>query len=159
MKLTGAQIFFEMLKLYKIEHVFGLPGETTLSLYKYWSQYPEIKHILTHDERNAAFMAEAYAKVTGRIGISEAPSPGGAHPAPGVLESQYSSVPTICFTSDVPWNKDKRNMLSGFDQNDNKRKPSSDKSKRYSVYNQASIQGCYCRKARRSPCKDTNGCV
>lgn len=117
MKITGAQIFLEMLKLYKVKHVFGLPGETTLALYKYWSQCPEVKHILTHDERNAAFMAEAYAKVTGRVGISEAPSPGGAHPAPGVLESQYSSVPTICFTSDVPWNNDKRNMLSGFDQN------------------------------------------
>ena len=117
MKLSGAQIFLEMLKLYGVKHVFGVPGETTLALYKYWANEPEIEHILTHDERNAAFMAEAYAKVTGKVGISEAPSPGGTHPAPGVLESQYSAVPTICFTSDVPWNNDKRNMLSGFDQN------------------------------------------
>ncbi|MBR4401757.1 MAG: thiamine pyrophosphate-binding protein [Synergistes sp.] len=117
MKMTGAQIFLEMLRLYEVRHVFGLPGETTLALYKYWTQCPDIRHILTHDERSAAFMAEAYAKVTGRVGVSEAPSPGGAHPAPGVLESQTSAVPTVCFTSDVPWNNDKRNMLSAFDQN------------------------------------------
>ena len=117
MKMTGAQIFLEMLRLYEVRHVFGLPGETTLALYKYWAQCSDVRHILTHDERSAAFMAEAYAKVTGKVGVSEAPSPGGTHPAPGVLESQTSAVPTICFTSDVPWNNDKRNMLSGFDQN------------------------------------------
>jgi len=117
MNMTGAQIFLEMLKLHKIEHVFGLPGETTLALYKYWLKCPEVKHILAHDERSAAYMAEAYAKVTGRVGVSEAPSPGGAHPVPGVLESFTSAVPTVCFTSDIPYNCDKRNMLSGFDQN------------------------------------------
>ncbi len=117
MKMTGAQIFLEMLKLHEIKHVFGLPGETTLALYKYWLHCPEVQHILTHDERAASYMAEAYAKVTGRVGISEAPSPGGAHPLPGVLESFTGAVPTICFTSDIPLNNDKRNMLSGFDQN------------------------------------------
>jgi acetolactate synthase-1/2/3 large subunit len=106
-----------MLKLHHVEYVFGLPGETTLALYREWVNFPDVRHILTHDERNAAYMAEAYAKVTGKVGISEAPSPGGAHPAPGVLESFKGSIPTICFTSDVPFNNDKRNMLSGFDQN------------------------------------------
>jgi len=117
LKSTGARIFLEMLKLHHVEYVFGLPGETTLALYREWVNFPDVRHILTHDERNAAYMAEAYAKVTGKVGISEAPSPGGAHPAPGVLESFKGSIPTICFTSDVPFNNDKRNMLSGFDQN------------------------------------------
>lgn len=117
MKMTGAQILLEMLKVHEVRHIFGLPGETTLGLYRDWLKCNEIEHILTHDERAAAFMAEAYAKVTGRVGISEAPSPGGGHPVPGVIESFTGAVPTICFTSDVPFNNDKRNMLSGFDQN------------------------------------------
>ncbi|MFA5672661.1 MAG: thiamine pyrophosphate-binding protein, partial [Synergistaceae bacterium] len=117
MKMTGAQILLEMLKVHDVRHIFGLPGETTLGLYRDWLKCNEIEHILTHDERAAAFMAEAYAKVTGRVGISEAPSPGGGHPVPGVIESFTGAVPTICFTSDVPFNNDKRNMLSGFDQN------------------------------------------
>ncbi len=117
MKINGAQILLEMLRLHEIKHVFGLPGETTLGLYKEWLNFPAVTHILTHDERSAAYMAEAYAKVTGKVGVSEAPSPGGGHPVPGVIESFTGSVPTLCFTSDVPYNSDKRNMLSGFDQN------------------------------------------
>ena len=117
MKMKGARIILEMLKLHEVRHIFGLPGETTLGWYREWLTFPGIEHILTHDERAAAYMAEAYAKVTGRVGISEAPSPGGGHPVPGVIESFTGSVPTICFTSDIPFNKDKRNMLSGFDQN------------------------------------------
>lgn len=115
--MTGAQIFLKMLRLHEIRDVFGLPGETTLGLYREWLKCPDITHILTHDERSAAFMAEAYAKVTGKVGVSEAPSPGAGHPVPGVIESFTGSIPTICFTSDVPYNSDKRNMLSGFDQN------------------------------------------
>lgn len=117
MKMTGARIVLHMLRLHEIRHVFGLPGETTLGFYKEWLKCPDITHILTHDERSAAYMAEAYAKVTGKVGVSEAPSPGGGHPVPGVIESFTGSVPTVCFTSDVPYNSDKRNMLSGFDQN------------------------------------------
>lgn len=77
MKMTGARIVLQMLRLHEIKHVFGLPGETTLRFYKEWLKCPGITHILTHDERSAAFMAEAYAKVTGKVGVSEAPSPGG----------------------------------------------------------------------------------
>ncbi len=117
MKLNGARLLLEMLKLHEVKDVFGLPGETTLALYREWESFSDVRHILTHDERAAAFMAEAYAKATGKVGVSEAPSPGGAHPAPGVLESFKGSVPTICFTSDIPFNNDTRNMLSGFDQN------------------------------------------
>lgn len=116
MRLNGARILLEMLHLHDVKEVFGLPGETTLALYREWENFPKIRHILTHDERAAAFMAEAYAKTAGKVGVSEAPSPGGAHPAPGVLESFKGSVPTVCFTSDIPLNNDKRNMLSGFDQ-------------------------------------------
>jgi len=117
LRMKGAQIVLHMLKLHEIKHVFGLPGETTLGFYREWLNCSDITHILTHDERSAAFMAEAYAKVTGKVGVSEAPSPGAGHPVPGVIESFTGSVPTLCLTSDVPFNSDKRNMLSGFDQN------------------------------------------
>lgn len=117
MKAKGAWLILEMLRLHGVRHVFGLPGETTLGFYRQWLNYNEIEHILTHDERAAAYMAEAYAKVTGTVGVSEAPAPGAAHPAPGVLESNAGGVPTICFTSDIPYNCDKRNMLTGFDHN------------------------------------------
>lgn len=117
-EITGGWLILEMLRLHGVKLIFGLPGETTLEFYKEWQNFPAIRHILTHDERGAAYMAEAYAKATGRVGVSEAPSPGVSHPLPGVLESNAGGVPTICFTSDVPYNNDKRNMLSGVNQNE-----------------------------------------
>jgi acetolactate synthase-1/2/3 large subunit len=117
MKISGARLLLEMLRLHGVKDIFGLPGETTLGFYREWEKFPGIRHILTHDERAAAFMAEAYAKAAGVVGVSEAPSPGALHPLPGILESNAGSVPTIILTSDVPYNYDKKNMLTGFDQN------------------------------------------
>ena len=64
--MNGAQIILEMLEQYEVKHIFGLPGETTIDLYDHWHEHPEIEYILTRDEKNSAFMAEAYAKVTGK---------------------------------------------------------------------------------------------
>ena len=114
--MNGAQIILEMLKLYEVKHVFGLPGETTIDLYDHWWEYPEIEYILTRDEKNSAFMAEAYSKVTGKPGVIDSPSPGVTHPAPGIAEAFAGSIPLIFFTSDVYPNDDKRNMLTGIDQ-------------------------------------------
>lgn len=114
--MNGAQIILEMLRRYDVKHVFGLPGETTLELYDEWHNYPDIEYILTRDEKNSAFMAEAYAKVTGKPGVFESPSPGVAHPAPAVAEAYAGSIPLIFFSSDVYPNDDKRNMLTGMDQ-------------------------------------------
>jgi acetolactate synthase-1/2/3 large subunit len=116
MQMKGAQIILEMLKLYDVKHVFGLPGETTLDLYDHWHEYPEIEYILTRDQKNSAFMAEAYAKVTGKPGVVESPSPGVTHAAPGIAEAYSGSIPLIFFTSDVNVNDDKRCMLTGIDQ-------------------------------------------
>jgi acetolactate synthase-1/2/3 large subunit len=118
MPMNGAQIILEMLRLYEVKHVFGLPGETTIDLYDHWGEYPEIEYILTRDEKNSAFMAEAYAKVTGKPGVVESPSPGVTHPAPGIAEAYAGSIPLIFFTSDVNTNDDKRGMLTGIDQTD-----------------------------------------
>lgn len=116
--MNGAQIILEMLKLYDVRHVFGLPGETTLDLYDQWLEYPEIEHILTRDEKNSAFMAEAYARVSGKPGVIETPSPGVTHSAPGIAEAYAGCIPLIFFTSDVNTNDDKRCMLTGIDQTD-----------------------------------------
>ena len=53
-------------------------------------------HILTRDERHAAYMADAYARVTGRVGVCEGPSGGGAtYILPGIVEANESSVPVL----------------------------------------------------------------
>lgn len=115
-QMNGAQVILRMLELHGVSHVFGLPGETTIGWYKEWQKSSGIEFVLTRDERTAAFAAEAYAKVTGRPAVLEAPSPGVTHCSPGIAEAYLSSVPVIFFSSDVPINQDKRHGLTGLDQ-------------------------------------------
>jgi len=115
-EMTGGQLILKMLELHGVTHVFGLPGETTIGWYDGWQQHSDISYVLTRDERTASFAAEAYAKLTGRPAVLEAPSPGVTHCTPGLTEAFLSSVPVIFFSSDIPLNQDKRHGLTGIDQ-------------------------------------------
>ncbi len=114
--MNCARALLEMLKNYETEHVFGLPGETTLPWYKEWLDFPEIKHIMARDERSSAFMADGYARFSFKPGICEAPSVGSTHVLPGVAEAYKGSLPMIFFTSDIPLHLETNNMLTGLDQ-------------------------------------------
>lgn len=115
-KMNGAEVILKMLELHGVSHVFGLPGETTIGWYKEWQKSSNIEYVLTRDERTASYAAEAYAKITGRPAVLEAPSPGVTHCTPGITEAFMSSVPVIYFSSDVPVNQDKKHGLTGIDQ-------------------------------------------
>jgi acetolactate synthase-1/2/3 large subunit len=115
-KLNASKIILEMLKGYEVEYVFGLPGETTLPLYKEWINFPEIHHVMARDERSASFMADGYARFSFKPGICEAPSVGSTHVIPGVAEAYIASVPLIILTTDIPLHLEKRNTLTGINQ-------------------------------------------
>ena len=102
--LNGAEALVKLLDLHKVEHIFGLCGDTSLPFYDALQRLNHnIKHVLTRDERSASYMADAYARVTGKVGICEGPSGGGAtYILPGVVEANESSIGMISFTSDVP---------------------------------------------------------
>ncbi len=102
-QLTGAEALVRMLKAQGVRHIFGLCGDTTLPLYDALYRLDHgIRHILTRDERSAAYMADAYARVTGRVGVCEGPSGGGAtYILPGLIEASESSYAVLALTSDV----------------------------------------------------------
>ncbi|MDJ0639045.1 MAG: thiamine pyrophosphate-binding protein [Paracoccaceae bacterium] len=101
--LTGAEAMVRMLDAYQVRHIFGLCGDTTLPFYDALYRLDHgIEHILTRDERSAAYMADGYARVTGKPGICEGPSGGGAtYILPGLVEAGESSIPILAITSDV----------------------------------------------------------
>ncbi len=107
-----------MLELYGVRHVFGLCGDTTLPFYDAVARLrPGFNHLLTRDERHAAYMADGYARVTGRPGVCEGPSGGGAtYILPGVVEANESSVPILAFNSDVSTTSRGRYPLTELDQ-------------------------------------------
>src|ERR1700687_3804213 len=116
--MNSAQALVKLLKEYGVEYIFGVPGDTTMALYDaLYSTRGEITHIMARDERSAAFMADAYARLAHKPGITEAPSGGGAtYVIPGVAEANGSSVPMIVFTSDVPITDEGKGALTAIDQ-------------------------------------------
>jgi acetolactate synthase I/II/III large subunit len=116
--MNTAQVLVELLKEYGVEYVFGVPGDTSMALYDaLHAARGEITHIMARDERSAAFMADAYARLAYKPGVTEAPSGGGAtYVVPGVAEANGSSVPMIVFTSDVPITDEGKGTLTAIDQ-------------------------------------------
>ena len=116
--MNGAEILVEMLKAYDVEVIFGVPGDTTMPLYDaLHGARGDIRHILARDERSAGFMADAYARLSNKPGICEGPSGGGAtYIVPGVAEANGSSIPIICFTSDIPLADEDRGTLTAINQ-------------------------------------------
>ncbi|MCY4169816.1 MAG: thiamine pyrophosphate-binding protein [Rhodobacter sp.] len=117
-ELTGAEAMVRMLEAYGVEHMFGLCGDTTLPLYDALARHDHgISHFLTRDERHAAYMADGYARVTGKPGICEGPSGGGAtYILPGLIEANDSSVPILAITTDVATTSRGRFPLTELDQ-------------------------------------------
>ena len=69
-QLTGAEAMVRMLQIYGVKHMFGLCGDTLLPFYDALARLGHgITHLLTRDERHAAYIADGYARVTGRAGV------------------------------------------------------------------------------------------
>ncbi len=101
--MSGAEAMVRMLEAHGVRHIFGLCGDTTLPFYDALYRLDhDIEHILTRDERCAAYMADGYARISGRVGVCEGPSGGGVtYILPGLVEANESSVPILAITSDV----------------------------------------------------------
>ncbi len=102
-RMNGAEAMVRMLQAHDVKHVFGLCGDTSLPLYDAMLQLDHgITHVLTRDERSATYMADAYARVTGKVGVCEGPSGGGAtYILPGLIEAGESSIPVLAITTDI----------------------------------------------------------
>jgi len=115
---TGAEAMVRLLQGHGVKHIFGLCGDTSLPFYDALARLDHgMTHVLTRDERHAAYMADAYARLTHRVGVCEGPSGGGAtYIAPGLVEANESSVPILAITTDVATTSAGRYPLTELDQ-------------------------------------------
>ncbi len=116
--LNGAEAMVRSLQAHGVKHIFGLCGDTTLPFYDAMLKLDHgITHTLTRDERSAAYMADAYSRVTGRVGVCEGPSGGGAtYILPGLIEASESSYAVLGITTDVSVGSYGRYPLTEVDQ-------------------------------------------
>ena len=115
--MLGSEVLVKMLADYGVETIFGVPGDTNVPLYTALSRTEDnIRHVMARDERSAGYMADAYARISNKVGVFEAPSGAGAmYSLPPVAEANDSSVPVILFTIDVPLVTEGRGVLTELD--------------------------------------------
>ncbi len=116
--MNAAEALVQMLIETGVTHMFGLPGDTSMTFYEALrARRGDLRHVMFRDERSASFAADAYARFTNRIGVTEGPSGGGAtYILPGVAEAHGSAVPLLCLTTDTPVREEGRGVLTELDQ-------------------------------------------
>lgn len=102
--LHGGNVLVELLVAHGVDTVFGLPGGQTAAVYDAIDRRPrEIRHVGVRDERSAAYAADAYARLTGKVGVCDATTgPGTAKLPSGLGEALNSSVPVLAIVSELP---------------------------------------------------------
>lgn len=101
-KMTGAQALVECIRREEVDHVFCVPGESFLSVLDAIYETESIQLISNRHEGGASFMAEGYAKATGKPGVCMATrGVGGANLAIGIHTAMQDSTPMVVFLGQV----------------------------------------------------------
>ena len=102
--MHGGDLLVELLISHGVDTVFGLPGGQTAAMYDAIDRRPgQIRHVGVRDERSAAYAADAYARLTGKVGVCDATTgPGTAKLPSGLGEALNSSVPVLAIVSELP---------------------------------------------------------
>ncbi|OEZ62566.1 thiamine pyrophosphate-binding protein [Duganella sp. HH105] len=98
---TGGQILVDALKIHGVDTAFGVPGESYLDVLDALHD-SDIRFIINRQEGGAAFMADAYGKMTGKPGICFVTrGPGATNASIGVHTAFQDSTPMILFIGQV----------------------------------------------------------
>lgn len=97
---NAADILVDTLIEWQVEVVFGLPGDGINGIMEALrTRQDRIRFIQVRHEESAAFMACAYAKWTGRLGVCLATSgPGGTHLLTGLYDAKLDQAPVLAIT-------------------------------------------------------------
>ena len=98
--MTGARFLAETLREYGVTHVFFVPAIIRRALVE--MEDVGIKRIISHGEKSAAYMADAYARVTGKPGLCFAQSVGAVNLAAGLQDAYLGVSPVIAITGHRP---------------------------------------------------------
>jgi acetolactate synthase-1/2/3 large subunit len=96
-RMTGAQCLADMLKGYGVSHVFMVPAVLRRTFAE-MERRTDIKRIHCHGEKSAAYMADGYARASGRPGVCMAQVIGALNLAAGLRDAWLAHSPVIAFT-------------------------------------------------------------
>jgi len=96
-KLTGAEVLADMLQGYGVSHVFMVPAVLRRTFAE-MERRTRIRRIHCHGEKAAAYMADGYARASGRPGVCMAQVVGALNLAAGLRDAWLARSPVIAFT-------------------------------------------------------------
>jgi len=99
-KMTGARFLAETLHGYGVTHFFFMPVVVPNAMLEL--ERLGIARIMAHGEKPAAYMADGYARVSGRVGVCGAQSVGGVNLAAGLQDAYLACSPVIAITGRLP---------------------------------------------------------
>jgi acetolactate synthase-1/2/3 large subunit len=100
-----ADLLIRRLRDYGVREIFGYPGGQLTPIYDAIFREPALRHVLARDEQAVGFMADGYARATGRPGVGLAVcGPGVLNAATPLATSFTDSVPVLLITGQVPMN-------------------------------------------------------
>jgi len=114
---TGGQVLIDALKIHGVDTAFCVPGESYLAaLDALHDARDQIRLIVCRQEGGAAYMAEAYGKMTGRPGICFVTrGPGATNASIGVHTAFQDSSPMILFIGQVARDQVEREAFQEID--------------------------------------------
>lgn len=101
--MKAASLLLDYLHQEGVDHLFGIPGGPIMPLYASLYEGGKIRPVLTKHEEGAAFMADGYARVSGRFGVCCATAgPGATNALTGIAVAYADHVPVLLLTAQVP---------------------------------------------------------
>src|SRR5258705_79473 len=96
--MKASDLIVQCLENEQVRYVFGLPGEEILDILDSFLE-SRITFIPTRHEQGAAFMADAYGRLTGRPGVCLSTlGPGATNLATGVADANLDRAPLVAIT-------------------------------------------------------------
>jgi acetolactate synthase I/II/III large subunit len=101
---SGADLLLDALTQEGVEVIFGYPGGAVLPIYDALIN-SSIRHVLPRHEQTAVHAADAFARVSGKVGVCLATSgPGATNLVTGIANAYMDSIPIVILTGQVPTN-------------------------------------------------------
>ena len=109
-EMTGAQALVRSLVREGVQVIFGLPGVQIMDAFDALYLEPGIRLVLVRHEQSATYMADGYARTTGKPGVAlVVPGPGALNAATGVGTAYATSSPVLLVSGQMEtYNQGKR---------------------------------------------------
>jgi acetolactate synthase I/II/III large subunit len=113
-KATGNRVLAESLKAYGVDHFFNVPMIIPPGIKELTAI--GVKSVVTHSEKAAAYMADGYARESGRVGVCASQAIGAANLAAGLVDALMAKSPVLAITGGSTPDTRERNFYQEYDQ-------------------------------------------